>query len=234
MGAPKPAVAGADAAAAAKAPPKPSRPGDWICPVSTCADLVFGYRTACHLCGAPKPGYSAGEPAPAGGKPGDWICPKKGCRDLVFARRMKCNRCGILDLGLAWPRLPRFSAACRAPSHTPCRAPSHTPGDMFLFVSPFCRMLLVFATLCPFDLGPHLCRHRETGAPHRDRDQAGRTGSWQRAAAAGTVDQQGRLRGTRRVSLHTATVSTRQRASERASERERERERFYSDMLWVR
>eukprot|EP00729_Bicosta_minor_P003887 gene3887-12067_t len=115
---------------------KRQRPGDWLCPVKSCGDLVFGYRTACHLCGAPKPGYKPGEPAPPGGKPGDWICPKKNCRDLVFARRNKCNRCGtarpprlqptLIASGVAPPPAVPAPAAA-APPPPPAVVPKAAP-----------------------------------------------------------------------------------------------------------
>lgn len=68
------------------------RDGDWDCP--KCTNLNFAFRTHCHKCREPRPGYEGQEEADTRPKrPGDWDC---ACGANNFAFRTSCMRCQAL------------------------------------------------------------------------------------------------------------------------------------------
>jgi len=85
-----------------------TRPGDWNCTNPGCKNfadnVVYGSKTHCPLCNAPKPLSSVTPSAPSGSvnvRPGDWHCPNPACKNhtynVVYAAKPSCPLCGTLN-----------------------------------------------------------------------------------------------------------------------------------------
>jgi len=104
---------------APKAKGRETRPGDWNCTNPGCKNfadnVVYGSKTHCPLCNAPRPLSSITPSAPSGPmdirhtkpwqyqqqmsqRPGDWHCPNPACKNhttnVVYAGKPSCPLCG--------------------------------------------------------------------------------------------------------------------------------------------
>jgi len=95
-----------------QAPPRArgreTRPGDWNCGNPGCKNfadnVVYGSKTHCPLCNAPRPLSSINPSVPPGPmdmRPGDWHCPNSSCKNhthnVVYASKPSCPLCGTLN-----------------------------------------------------------------------------------------------------------------------------------------
>mmetsp|Transcript_31144 Transcript_31144/g.61161 ORF Transcript_31144/g.61161 Transcript_31144/m.61161 type:complete len:371 (+) Transcript_31144:83-1195(+) len=98
---------------APKAKGRETRPGDWNCTNPGCKNfadnVVYGSKTHCPLCNAPRPLSSITPTTPSGPmdiRPGDWHCPNPVCKNhthnVVYAAKPSCPLCGTrnpIDVG---------------------------------------------------------------------------------------------------------------------------------------
>jgi len=84
------------------------RPGDWNCTNPGCKNfadnVVYGTKTHCPLCNAPRPLTSITPSALSGAvnmRPGDWHCPNSACKNhthnVVYGSKPACPLCGALN-----------------------------------------------------------------------------------------------------------------------------------------
>ena len=68
------------------------RQGDWTC--SSCKNINFAARNACHKCGRSRQEPMDVDPPPSSvsRKPGDWKC--SSCPEMNFGSRVVCRSCG--------------------------------------------------------------------------------------------------------------------------------------------
>jgi len=90
---------------APRAKGRETRPGDWNCTNPGCKNfadnVVYGSKTHCPLCNAPRPLSSLTPTNPSGSmdiRPGDWHCPNAACKNhttnVVYAGKPSCPLCG--------------------------------------------------------------------------------------------------------------------------------------------
>mmetsp|Transcript_7596 Transcript_7596/g.13711 ORF Transcript_7596/g.13711 Transcript_7596/m.13711 type:complete len:292 (-) Transcript_7596:104-979(-) len=144
---------GQAAARAATPVPGNPRPGDWNCPNPACknhtANLVYGTKSQCPLCGTPKPAaptmmppqaqmqqptptpvpvvmappMASQQPRTSGSWPGDWHCPNQACKNhaenVVYASKTVCPLCNTPK-----PLMVPAGAAAARPGDWQCPNPA--------------------------------------------------------------------------------------------------------------